>query len=305
MIFFCFIVIAITSIKAQEKNGTRPKYSIGFSNEVFLDVNQRDAKAALKILSSKFIDESGLNYEPEVNIFNDLKTLHGEVIEDKLDLVFMVTPEYLKIKDEVQIYPFTVPLIQEGVYSKFILLIKKNNGINSLADLRNKKIIVQSNFNKENSLVFMWLDLILMKELGEKHNTFFSDVEIIQKGSKVVLPVFFNNTDACIVFDYTYNTLIELNPQIERQLDTLKMSPQYMYSLACITTSPKNNEYDAMLNAMLNIHKGTDGKQFLRIFKVDQEVKYKPEYLESVISLLEEHKMLSANKSKKIGQKNF
>ncbi len=289
--FFCLtFLLSNVTINSQSslEEKVPSKYNMGFSNEIFLDVDMQDAKAALKLLSSKYLEEAGLNYETEITVFNDPEAYQ----ENELDIAFLLSSEFLRIKEDPEIHPLTVPLIQDDVYTKFLLLIKRNSGISNLSDLRGKKIVVQSNFNLEHSLVFMWLDIMLIKNFGERHDTFFSDVQVVQNGSNVVLPVFFNNSDACIVLDYIYDTLSELNPQLKKQLNPLIVSPGYLLSVTCITNSSKNKEHEQILDALLNMHKDAKGKQLLTIFNTNQQIRYKEEYLENVKKIVKEYNYL-------------
>ena len=280
--------------KNYSQDQTPQNYYIGFSHNIFFNTNTQDATAVVELLTSKFVNRTGLSFETEVKIFDNLSLLNDYVTNDEIHLVTLLSTEYLKIKNSVQIYPFGVPLINDKHIDKLLLLVKKGEKLESLNDLRNKNIIVQANGTKENSLAFIWLDTMLLKNFGETHKTFFNDVKIQGKAANIVLPVFFNNVDACIVLNNIFETLAELNPQLKHQLVPITVSQEYLITIMCKSKTVMNNEdYDHSTNRLLEFHESTEGRQIFTIFKIKKVIPFEDKYLESVSQLFNDYTYLT------------
>ena len=80
--------------------------------------------------------------------------------------------------------------------------------------------------NSRMSLALAWLDIALFND-GCRPVAEFCRVEQNKKLTKVVLPVFFRQNDACVVTRRGFKTMSELNPQVGQQLRVLASSPNW------------------------------------------------------------------------------
>ena len=50
-------------------------------------------------------------------------------------------------------------------------------------------------------------------------------MKLVDHASQAVLPVFFRQADACLMPRWSYDTMVELNPQVKDQAIILALSP--------------------------------------------------------------------------------
>jgi hypothetical protein len=79
----------------------------------------------------------------------------------------------------------------------------------------------------------------------------------------------------------------ELNPQVGSNLLVLAVSDPYLESITCIGRSgwPSERARQDLIQAMAEFHLEPNGRQILELFKVDQLVPFKDEYLNTARKL--------------------
>jgi hypothetical protein len=71
----------------------------------------------------------------------------------------------------------------------------------------------------------LWLDTQLLRQQLPPSHSFFRSVKLVENASQAVLPVFFRQADACLLPRWSYDTMVELNPQVKEQTTILVHSP--------------------------------------------------------------------------------
>ena len=277
------------SNSAQKTRKDKKFYAIGFSQKVFLGFAAQDGKAAAKVLAQKVFDNQKLNYAPKIATFNNLQTLKKMIEKDELHIVALTSTDYCKIKEEAELFPFSIPIFFDDPFSRFALITLNSDKNTDLKNLRGKKIIVFAGDGDKNNYPFMWIDNILMKEFGETSGTFFSQIKASPKVSEVILPVFFNEFDACIATTGVFDVQADLNPQIRRKLKIIKESEEYVVAVICLTKKGKEESSESLVNAFYELHESRQGKQLLSVFRADKIIPYKEKYMKSVEKLIREN----------------
>ena len=94
------------------------------------------------------------------------------------------------------------------------------------------------------SLAPVWSETILAREGLGSASGFYGQITTASKISQAVLPVFFRQLDACVVTRSGFETMVELNPQVGRQLKVLASSPPVVPVVFCFRAS-----YDSPIRA--------------------------------------------------------
>jgi ABC-type phosphate/phosphonate transport system substrate-binding protein len=143
----------------------------------------------------------------------------------------------------------------------------------------------------------MWLDVLLGNNKLDWKEKFFSSLKEFNKESQLILSVFFEQTDVCIVSRTAFNTMCELNPQVERDLKILASSPCFKIGLACTTQNSRKFSYiDKLIDATADLNSFTAGKQILILMKTARVRRFKQDDLKTVEQLLKEFEKLQNKK---------
>ena len=114
----------------------------------------------------------------------------------------------------------------------------------------------------------------------------------LPKLSKVVLNVFFRQTDACLVTRRGFATMAELNPQVGRQLTILAASPAVVPALFGFRRGFSTQLKSKIIREFGAVHMSPAGQQALTIFQVGQVAERPVTALDSALALLEEYARL-------------
>ena len=170
---------------------------IGYIETAFYDLRLKDAQVALEMWGSSLINrkESPLS-KVDALIIPSFALLQNAVSKDELDVVILGSVDYLMLKDRNLIEPVMAPNSRNDCLQNYLILVRKDRGINELAQLKNSRLLLA--LGGEGELPRIWLDTLLLKEGLGKSPLFFKETKAVEKASQAVLPVFFGQADACL-----------------------------------------------------------------------------------------------------------
>jgi phosphonate transport system substrate-binding protein len=175
---------------------------------------------------------------------------------------------------------------------QYILLVRQDSKIESLADLRGRTLTFHR--NPRLSLAQMWLDMLLAQEGYPSCSAFAGTIKQSSKLSDVVLPVFFHATDACVVTRSGFDTMVELNPQVGRQLKVIATSMELVPFVLAFRADYESSFKDQLLAAFRDLHRTPAGLQILNIFHGDKLEDLPASGMNSALELLDRHALLAA-----------
>jgi len=284
-------VLIVSNIKGQDNKSPNEKYfTLGCLRNTISDVDINDASAAIKVWGQKIEERLKLGVTFDFMLFNDINDLIKYPQKDNLGFVVLNTIDYLKNKSKLQVYPASTP--PDCV--EYLLLVKKDKYKN-LADLKGKKLGLAISNN--NPIPGMWIDVLLGKKKLDRKEKFFGSLKEFNKESQLILSVFFEQNDVCVASSSAFKTMCELNPQVERNLIILAVSPCYTIGLACMTqNSRKFNYIDKLIDATGDMDSFPEGKQILTLMKTLRVRRFKRDDLKTVEDLLKEYEILQNKK---------
>ena len=273
--------------------------NIGYIQYTFYDLQMNDARVALEMWASSLInqDESPLK-EVDALIFPSVADLQIAISNEKLDIIILGSAEYLRLRNRDLIEPVLAPNSYNSCLQNYILLIRKDSGINELAQLRNGRLLLV--LGGEGELPKVWLETLFLKEGLGNATAFFKEIKPVEKASKAVLPVFFRQADVCLATSRSFDSLKELNPQIGNELVALRISPNLLRGLVCFRKSRTEKDKKRTLDSMLRMHEDPPGKQIMLLFREERLVPFQDAYLESAKNLLLEFEKLGSKYASQI-----
>ena len=285
-LMLALLTTASVVVTGAEKVRRTSELRVGFPATSFSTVNTTDARASIKLWIETMGRNHGYELEVDTRIFNSAESLYEEVAEDRLDLVIMNAWDYLDVREEQLLRPVFIPSGQEEVLDNYLLLVRRDGNIGSLAELRGADIALLDATGIHYAR--QWLDTqVLDQGLGDTEE-FFGTVSVVDKVSAAVLPVFFGKFDACLVDCSGYRTMQQMNPQVERQLLALLTSPPLIETIICMHVHGHEFEED-IVQTLGELHLEPRGQQILMVFKMERLVQFDPVYMESLISFREQH----------------
>ena len=261
---------------------------LGYSSHVFQETNLEDAKAATAVLIQKLIGEWGKNDYTHTKIYNQINTIEDDYKIKKLDILALTSYEYLTIRKRLNLTPLVAYAIDGESLDEILLVVRKSSDIKSVINLKNKKIIIYKPFKDNFSITEIWYKTLVL-EAKENYNRYFADnITENYKASQCVYDLFFKKSDAIVVTKKLFNTVLLLNPQLEKELKVIERSNPILYSLLCYTERIKGHKdftVNELIEKLCNMKNSVTGRQFLSIFRINSLIPFRADYLENTEDL--------------------
>jgi ABC-type phosphate/phosphonate transport system substrate-binding protein len=264
--------------------------NIGFTSSFFVDVNASDGLAATKVWAEAIVRKKSLDLATSSMVFGDLLELEKAVKDGKADMVTLLTSEYFSLEGKIPLEPYFVSENRGRTNEECLLLVHDRSGIRNPDELAKKNVLIYD--GDRASLGKIWLENILMGKGFASLDAFFGKVSLIHKPSQALLPVFFRQADACLINRDGFETMVELNPQLKRDLRVIAQSPSGTASVICIRSSYKPSLRQILIESLRDLHVEPKGQQILTLFKVEKLIPFEPSYLESARQLVQDHRKL-------------
>jgi len=258
---------------------------VGFTRSSFRNVNATDVTAAFRIFAQAVARKRGYQLDTDARLFDNASDCEAEMKKGAINLVWLDTWDYLGMDLQAVMDPVFVNLEQGSVMKDYLLLAHRGSELKSLPELRGKELLLLE--GKGSNLARAWLGRLLETAHLDPKETFFRKLETVTKPTAAVLPVFFGAKPACLVDRAAFQIMAELNPQVSSNLVILAASEPYLESVTCLSKSGWSSERARkdVIQAIVDLQTEPDGRQILALFKLDQMVPFKNEYLESARNL--------------------
>jgi ABC-type phosphate/phosphonate transport system substrate-binding protein len=262
----------------------------GMSSEIFFDVSPKDAQVALEVWAKRIVAGARRPVEASGRVLNDVDALAGAVVRNEVDVVALPTMDYLRLRDQVPIVPALVGSHRNGPQDEHTLLVRRDTGLAGLKALAGTRLLIQS--GALGVMTQGWLDILLAKQGYPEASRFFGSIKGVGKASQAVLPVFFRQVDAAVVTRASYATLLEMNPQVGRELVSIAESPKLLMSVMCFQRKAEEEVRRVVADSAADLENSAAGRQVLLLFKVAKVIPFEPAFLEGVAALYRDHRAL-------------
>jgi len=262
----------------------------GLSSDIFYDVSPKDAQVALEVWAKKIASGARRRVEASGRVVSDVDALAAVAERHEVDVVAFPTMEYLRLRDRLPVVPALVGSRSDGPQEEHVLLVRRDAGLAQLEALGGKRLLMQS--GAVGVMTQAWLDILLAKHGYPEAGRFFGPIKGVPKASQAVLPVFFRQVDAAVVTRTSYATLLEMNPQIGRELVSIAESPKFLLSVMCLHRMADEALRRLVVESALDLQNSVTGRQVLLLFKITRVIPFEPAHLEGVSALFRDHRAL-------------
>lgn len=264
-----------------------PPFRIGFSTTTLDEVNENDAIAALRIWTQSIVQERGIPADPQPKIMRSISQITEVLTQKAVDCINLSTPEYAMLGDLVARDTIVAAVLSDTITEEYLLIVNRQSGIESIDALRGLTLVLLK--TARTALSRIWLDTILARHGLGSADVFFGPISKPTKIGQAVLPVFFHRMDACVITRKGYQTMVELNPQIGKQLVVLATSPPVVPVLFCFRSDYQSPFRPQILEAIADWHYSSAGRQILTLFQTDNLAQRPASCLDSALELIADH----------------
>ena len=267
---------------------------LGFSASVFVGVNENDAKASMKVWTQAILAEHSVSVSEELQVLDGDKAIARAVRDASVDALTLTALEFGALGGQ-WMSSNTVVGINGGVATdEYLLLARADNGAKNLSELRGRTVIFFQ--NPRTCLAPIWFETILLEAGLGTTPQFCGRVIQVSKLSQSVLPVFFHQADACVVTRRGFETMVELNPQVGRQLKTVACSPPMVPVVFGFRAAYLGAAKDQIEAKIRGVNTTPAGRQVLTLFQCESLEVRPASVLKSSMDLLAAHGRLVAGR---------
>jgi phosphonate transport system substrate-binding protein len=291
------ILYCHSSALAQKRNPLPDDIIIAYNYSAFSDVTIQDVQIALELWSNQLKDKmKGSAREVLVDILEGPQAIDQALSNEQLDVVILGPLDYFMLDHRDVLEPLLAPQTAGKVTQRYYLVVPRGV-FKRLIDLEHKELIVFA--GGQGTLPFVWLDTQLLKEGLPQSQEFFKSVRLVEKASEALHPVFFGQSDACVITDRSFDTLCELNPQINARLVSLIRSAELLRGFVCFRRGLDDTLKQETKRIMLDLHTEPEGSQILMMFREERLVPYEERYLEQNLLLHREYLAMAGSRAEK------
>lgn len=269
--------------------GDAAPFRIAFSSRMFADINENDARAAVKAWSLAVATERNLPVDPSATI-GPVGILSNLLAAGQVDAIGLPVDEFLTLNKTLAFQPLFVGVQGDSTMDEYLLLVRNESITRTVVDLRAKSLLIFE--HPRTCLAIPWLDALLARDGFQRTEQFFNPVMRKTKLSAAALPVFFGTADACLVTRYGFDTLVELNPQVGKRLRILAHSPKLVPTVLAVRARYESPIRGQVLAAMRDLHQTAGGQQVLTVFQISRLEEHPPACLENAAALVDEYARL-------------
>ncbi|MEZ4599662.1 MAG: PhnD/SsuA/transferrin family substrate-binding protein [Syntrophotaleaceae bacterium] len=269
-------------------------FRTGFSADLLAGVNETDARAGLRAWGLTVAVDRGIPVEPDVRVFKNTREMQIALQKKEVDVVSVSSVEYAFLRRKVNFAPLFLVRMDGELAEEYLLVVHRSGPVKSIKDLAGRHI--KCSTDARNCLAPLWIDTLLFRQGLGSLDSLAGRITRETQITKILLPVFFRQADACIVTRNAFETMVELNPQLGQQLSIIETSPAYVPAMMAFRADYQPPYLKDLLEGVRSLHQTAAGRQVLLIFNSERIEEHPAAILQPTLELIEAHARLSKGK---------
>jgi hypothetical protein len=266
----CLALLAGTAAATQVPgfcwaDNDRKMLRVAVSTDTLAGSNINDARTAYKVWINEYSRQLGkVTAEADPLVFIPSEDLIRGVRQGAIDCFGVTALEYAKLFDWAD--PDFLVLqdyLTDGI--EYVLLVHNSSTFKKTGDLKGAQIL--SHLHRDMVLLTAWLDTMLAAANLPSADRFFGSNTLRDKVNQVILPVFFRRADGACLTRRSWETAVELNPQLGRDLRPLAVSPRIVPIALCFRRNCNPYGRKMLLDSMLSLSNSTAGQQMAALYQ--------------------------------------
>lgn len=267
------------------------------SIDTLAGANVNDARAAYKVWIREVTRQlpSGIaQMDPEIFISSEemIRSIRQGTIEcfgitalEFVKVADLVDPDFLVLQD----------YLADGL--EYVLLVHNNSQFKKVADLRGAQLL--THFHRDMVLAQAWLGALLAGNSQPSAERFFGSQKLTDNLNQVLLPVFFRRADAACIARRNWETAIELNPQLGRDLRALAISPKLVPLVIAFRRGCSADGRKSLIESILKVGSLTGGQQIVSLYQAHGFVVRPTSVINSTLEMVRQYERASSGISKR------
>jgi ABC-type phosphate/phosphonate transport system substrate-binding protein len=240
---------------------------LAISESLVTDVNLNDARAAMLIWIRRISQDMNIVVEVNPKVFDPTEEILRRARSGQLDAVALNVVEYRQVADTFDSSQIVAEAGAVGE-EQYVMLVKQDSGIQKLGDLRGHRLIMLK--APKMCVAPAWLSNLLEEGHYGPAGQHFGSVITDTKFSRVVLPVFFGQAEACLTSKRGFDTMCALNPQVAKDLRALAISPVMVVTFYVFRKNYQELPRVRFVKAISSLPASPAGRQLATLFQFEE-----------------------------------
>ena len=263
-----------------------PIFSIGFSLKSFVDIDSKDAHAAIRLWTTEMGEQAKLRATSA--LYTDIRELVTDFQKGRLDVAIFTSLDYIKFESSLKGMPAFLGVRNGRVTERYVVIIAADRPESGIASMKGSRLA----YLQDDMMALLFLNTLLIRQHQPEMNQFFSSVQIKAKASQAVHAVYFGSADLCVTTERAYQTMVELNPQVGRKLKAITTSSGLLQGVSAYRSGLSLDLRERAETFGKQIKLYPRGKQILTLFQLDDVVMVKESDFTATRQLYREYRQL-------------
>jgi phosphonate transport system substrate-binding protein len=142
-----------------------------------------------------------------------------------------------------------------------------------------------------------WLGTMLAANNLPQAEQFFASHQLIGNLNQVILPLFFRRVDGVCIARRSWETAVELNPQLGRDLRAVAVSPTVIPIIFAFRNSTIASARKSLIDSIQRIYAATTGQQIIALYQSSGVVVKPISVMKSTIEMVRQFERLPAQQA--------
>jgi ABC-type phosphate/phosphonate transport system substrate-binding protein len=264
---------------------------VAISTDTLAGANVSDARAAYKV----WISEVSAQFPSAIaqmvpEIFLPPEDMIRGIRQATIDCFGLTALEYAKVLDLIDPdYLLLQDYLAEGL--EYVLLVHADSPFRKIAELRGAQILMH--FHRDMVLAPAWLSTLLAANNLPQPERFFASQKPTGSLNQAVLPVFFRRADGACLAHRNWETAVELNPQLGRDLRPLAISPKVVPIAIAFRRDCNAEGRKVLIDSILKVASMTAGKQIVSLYQSHGFIVKPTSIMNSTLEMIRQYERVS------------
>lgn len=269
---------------------------VAISADTLAGANVNDARAAYKVWISEVTRQFPSTVAQIVpEIFLPSEEMIRAVRQGTIECFGVTALELEKVVDLID--PDSLLLqdyLADGM--EYVLLVHNNSAFKKVADLKGGQLL--THFHRDMVLATAWLGTLLAANNLPQPDHFFGNEKLTDNLNQVVLPVFFRRADAACLARRNWETAMELNPQLGRDLRALAISPRIVPISIAFRRGCSMEGRKVLIDSIMKVASFTAGQQIINLYQSRGFIVRPTSVINSTVEMVRQYERVSAGARK-------
>jgi phosphonate transport system substrate-binding protein len=265
----------------------------GSSTLGFRENDKENVSLGFKVAFNALL--SAQHVKCEFKVFDTSDALADAISTQQVNSFFGSPVEFIRSESFFLSSPLAGGIFGQKLKSKVYLLVRKDSHIDTLEQLKGKKLSTQKLITGDVGGLFF--ETLFLERKLPAMSQFFSEIQLSETSNGALVDLFFKKVDATLMSEHQFEIAAELNPQLRLQTKVLESSEPYLTFIAALTKTTPEPQINGIKNSLYSIHNTAKGRHILNLMKMQGFKEVSLSDLDNIRVLIEKNKRLKAKQN--------